>query len=156
MSARLAEVKARKCFLKRPPLRHSPPLRPLFTFGLVLTFMLFDPGDVMARVQQLSIELQEELFTALYKAYPDYRIELNNLVFPAEPPTYFVDGAKEFRNALTVWNDHKGSLDPVSRQPFVELVGATRMSFGRSRDDFLKWVTQRTTKIDQTRRALSQ
>jgi hypothetical protein len=46
--------------------------------------------------------LRRLLYDDLYKDNPDFRIELNGLLFPIEPFINFQTGAVEFRNGLSV------------------------------------------------------
>jgi hypothetical protein len=112
--------------------------------------------DRMLTIEALTADLRRDLFEELYKEYPDFRAEINNLIFPFEPPAYFENGAKNFKNALTVWNEHRNGLEGNQRQEFIQLVNTARGAFAGFRQEFLKWATDRTTKIDQTRRVLRQ
>jgi len=112
--------------------------------------------DRLAYIEAMTTDFRRDLFELLFRDYPDYRIELNNLIFPAAPPANFGGGAKNFQNALIVWREHRDSLDGSQRQEFVTLVGTARSAFAGSREEFLKWATERETKITQTRMALKQ
>jgi hypothetical protein len=112
--------------------------------------------DRILRIEALTADLRRDLFEELYKQYPDYRVEINSLIFPYEPPAYFEKGAKNFQNALIVWNEHRGKLEGNQRQEFVQLVNTARGAFAGFRQDFLKWVDDRIEKIAQTRMALKQ
>lgn len=121
------------------------------------------PGENIApmverllRIEALTADFRRDLFEVLYNQYPDYRIELNGLLFPSESPANFEGGAKNFRNALIVWNEHRDKLDGNQRQEFIQLVNTARFAFAGFRQDFLKWVTDRGSKIAQTRIALRQ
>lgn len=112
--------------------------------------------DRMAYIEAVTTDFRRDLFEVLYKDYPDYRIELNNLLFPAVPAANFGNGAKGFHNALVVWNEHRDSLDGAKRQEFIDLVNTARTAFAGFREEFLKWTSERQIKIAQTRAALRQ
>jgi hypothetical protein len=82
--------------------------------------------DRMQHAEALAADFKRDLFETLYSQYPDYRIELNNLLFPIVAPVNFEGGAKNFRNALVVWREHRDALDGTQRQEFVTLVGTAR------------------------------
>jgi hypothetical protein len=110
--------------------------------------------DRLAYIEAVTTDFRRDLFEVLYRDYPDYRIELNNLLFPQVPAANFGGGAKGFHNALVVWSEHRDSLDGTKRQEFVDLVNTARFAFAGFREEFLKWATERQTKIAQTRMAL--
>ena len=121
------------------------------------------PGEDIApmierlqHIEALTTDFRRDLFEVLYRDYPDYRIELNKLLFPQEPPSNFQGGAKNFANALVVWKDHRDGLEGTDRQQFADLVNTARFAFGNSRQEFLKWQGERETKVTQTRMALQQ
>jgi hypothetical protein len=102
--------------------------------------------------------LQTTLFESLYKDYPDYRIELNTLLFPMDDIVNFREATKDFQNGLSVWVTLSQSVDAnlTARPDFVELVNTARKAFAASRDRFLTRMSERAQHIDQTRRALRQ
>jgi hypothetical protein len=112
--------------------------------------------DKMLRIEALSADFKRDLFEVLYRDNPEYRIELNSLLFPAGPPQSFEGAAKSFRNALAVWREHRDAIQGDQRREFVDLIQTARAAFGRSRDEFLKWEGEREAKINQTRMALRQ
>ena len=121
------------------------------------------PGEDVApmierleRIEAVTQDFRRDLFEVLYKKHPDYREELNKLLFPIEASANFQGGAKNFANALVVWNKHRGALEGSDRQEFVALVNTARGAFAGFRQEFLKWESERETKITQTRLALKQ
>jgi hypothetical protein len=110
--------------------------------------------DRLSNIEAVATDFRRDLFEVLYRDYPDYRIELNNLLFPPGPIANFQVGAKDFHNALVVWSEHRNGLGESERQQFVDLVNTARFAFGRYREEFLNWANERQAKIAQTRTAL--
>ena len=126
--------KARDLFeMAEAAINQSPWDRP----GEDLTSMI----DRLRKIGVVSLEFRQDLFNALYKAHPDYRVELNNLLFPAEPPTNFQIGAQNFTNALVVWSKHRDSLAGFYLLFFAGLAFSARFAVGGSRLEFLNWVS---------------
>jgi hypothetical protein len=107
--------------------------------------------DILSEISKLRYSLYDDL----YKDNPDYRIELNALLYPIEPFLNFQSGAADFRVGLGSWSALNNTLDPSKREDLSRLVGATRMTFGVSRDKFLTWLSERQQLIALTRRDLA-
>jgi hypothetical protein len=113
-----------------------------------------DMGQYVARMNRI-IDLYGTMKTDLYDNLVDgereYRVEINAILFPQEPFLEFKTGAEQFRDGLAVWGKTHNS---DSRDEILKLVHASRITFAIARNNFLKWVQQRTEIIGQTRRAL--
>jgi len=116
-----------------------------------------DTAPYLTRMDDIvneTIDLHRSLYDDLYNNNPDYRIELNSLLFPTEDFVNFQKGASDFRNGLAMWSTLNSALPMSTRNDFQRLVNATRMEFGQDRDKFLAWLQTRQDRINQTRRAL--
>jgi hypothetical protein len=111
--------------------------------------------ETMQRVEALSMDARRDLFDVLFKDYPDYRIELNSLLFPIAPISFFAVGAQGYRKGLEVWGEHRGGINGNGRQKIMDWMAYTRMTFGTYRDSLLTWSSDVQSKIEQTRRHMN-
>jgi hypothetical protein len=112
--------------------------------------------DRMEHIEALAADFQRDLFEVLYRDYPDYKTELDNLFPPRFTVGSFETSAREFENAITVWGELRDTVDGGRRSQLSQLVGTARFAFGRQREEFSKWVSELQIRIDQTRKALRQ
>lgn len=111
------------------------------------------------RLDKISLDvaaIQTLLFEDLYRDYPDYREELNSLLFPMDDFGKFREGTTGFRDGLSVWVALKNSADTnlTQRPDFSSLVNTAKKAFAEHRDRFLVRMTERSDRTGQTRRAL--
>src|SRR5450759_298998 len=69
----------------------------------------------MDRIIALTVTIQKEFFTQLYKDHPDFRNELNTLLWPQDPLNDLQMAASQFRNAVSIWGATRDSL----KEPYV-------------------------------------
>jgi hypothetical protein len=108
----------------------------------------------MDRISNLTVEMHKALYDELVDKEREYRVEVNDVLFPKEPFINFQIAGNEFRNGLSVWKNLKDTSNNENQHGLLRLVMASRMSFAIARDKLVAWLTERQQIINQTRMAL--
>ncbi|QAU46132.1 hypothetical protein [Bradyrhizobium guangzhouense] len=109
--------------------------------------------DKLDGIRAASKAMETSLYDDLLGQERDYRVEINRILFPKEPLINFMIAADAYRNNISVWMKLNDTV-PAANSELRQMVVASANSFGKARDELLKWVSQRQDLVEKSRREL--